>query len=202
MHLNLVICEWVLFIFRFGFSICFKGCCDKQSCESAAAPAAKAAAAAAKPAPKSAAKPAAEDDDDMDLFGEEEDEAAEEAATKARHERMALALKMKEEKEAASGKAKKEKEKVVEKSLVVLEVKPWEADTNLEEVWKKIVEYKQEGLTWGETFKLEPIAYGIMKLVMTATIVDELVLLDDVTENIEGMEEYVQSVTVASMNKI
>ena len=52
-------------------------------------------------------------------------------------------------------------------------------------VWNKIKEYSQEGLTWGEGFKLEPIAYGIKKLVMTATIVDSLVLLDDVTDNIE-----------------
>ena len=65
-----------------------------------------------------------------------------------------------------------------------------------------IKEYKQEGLSWGENFKLEPVAYGIMKLVMTCTIVDSLVLVDDVTENIEALEEHVQSCTVASMNKI
>jgi translation elongation factor EF-1beta len=97
---------------------------------------------------------------------------------------------------------KAEKVKAVEKSLLVLEVKPWEADTDLEMVWNKIKEYTQEGLAWGETFKLEPVAYGIKKLVMTATIVDSLVLMDDITENIEAIEEYVQSCTVASMNKI
>jgi hypothetical protein len=48
------------------------------------------------------------------------------AANDARAERMATALRLKEEKEAAEGKVKKEKAKVVEKSLVVLEVKPWE----------------------------------------------------------------------------
>ena len=42
-------------------------------------------------------------------------------------------------------------------------------------VWNKIKEYTQEGLTWGETFKLEPVAFGIKKLVMTASIVDSLV---------------------------
>ena len=55
---------------------------------------------------------------------------------------------------------------------------------------------------WGENFKLEPVAFGIKKLVMTCTIVDSLVLLDDVTENIEKLEDFVQSVTIASMNKI
>ena len=69
-------------------------------------------------------------------------------------------------------------------------------------MWHKIKEYQQEGLSWGESFKLEPIAYGVKKLVMTCTIVDSLVLLDDVTENIEKLEEFVQSVTIASMNKI
>jgi len=114
---------------------------------------------------------------------------------------MAQALKLKEEADAK--KEKKEKEKPVEKSLIVLDVKPWEADTDLKMVWEKIVSGKeQEGLKWGETFKLEPVAYGIKKLVMTCTIVDALVLLDDITEYIESMEEYVQSVNIASMNKI
>jgi hypothetical protein len=96
-----------------------------------AAPAAKAAAPAK--APVQAATPAkkVEEDDDFDnMFADEEEETAEEkAANAARHERMAQALKLKEEKEAKEGKVKKEKAKVVEKSLVVLEVKPWEGIT-------------------------------------------------------------------------
>ena len=58
-------------------------------------------------------------------------------------------------------------------------------NSDLEMVWNKIKEYQQEGLAWGESFKLEPVAYGIKKLVMTVTIVDSLVVLDDITENIE-----------------
>eukprot|EP01036_Dinobryon_divergens_P029803 gene29803-38955_t len=169
------------------------------------------------PAASSSAKPAkkaAADDDDMDLFGDDDDEvkaevlnedgetAEEAAATKARRERMEQARKLKEQKDAQDGKVKKEKAKPAEKSLVVLDVKPWEADTDLEMVWNKIKEYQQEGLSWGESFKLEPVAYGIKKLVMTVTIVDSLVVLDDITENIEALEEFVQSVTIASMNKI
>ena len=138
---------------------------------------------------------------DMEL-NEDGENAEEAAATKARHQRMEQARKLKEEKDAKDGKVKKEKEKGVEKSLVVLEVKPWEADTDLKKVWELIKEYKQDGLSWGESYKLEPVAYGIMKLVMTCTIVDSLVLMDDITENIEKLEDYVQSVTVASMNKI
>ena len=47
---------------------------------------------------------------------------------------MALAKQLKDEKDAKDGKSNAKKDKPVEKSLVVLEVKPWEADTNLEEV--------------------------------------------------------------------
>ena len=66
--------------------------------------------------------------DDEDL-NEEGENATEAAATKARHERMELARKLKEEKDAKDGKVKKDKEKPAEKSLIVLDVKPWEADT-------------------------------------------------------------------------
>ena len=153
---------------------------------------------AAAPAP--AAKKA--DDDMGNMFDEDDDLTEEEkAATAARRARMEQARKLKEQADAAKGgKAKKEKE--AEKSLVVLEVKPWEADTDLEALWKEIIKFEKEGLTWGQTFKLEPVAYGIKKLVLTCSIVDALVLMDDVTENIEAMEDYVQSVEVASMNKI
>jgi elongation factor 1-beta len=148
----------------------------------------------------SASKPA----DDFNIFEADDDDATEEekAATKARQERMALARKLKEEKDAKDGK-KKDKQKEAEKSLVVLEVKPWEADTDLEGLWKQIVtEKQQDGLTWGANFKLEPVAYGIKKLVLTATIIDAKVVLDDITEYIESFDQFVQSVEIASMNKI
>jgi elongation factor 1-beta len=158
---------------------------------------------AATDAAPAAAPTSAKKEDDMSLFDDDDDEDEEtRAATKARQERMALAKKLKEDKDAASGKVKKDKEKPVEKSLVVLEVKPWEADTDLKMVWGLIKEFQQEGLTWGESYKLEPVAYGIMKLVMTCSIVDSLVLMDDITDKIESLEDYVQSVQVASMNKI
>jgi translation elongation factor EF-1beta len=169
----------------------------------------KSAAPAVAESTKKAAPTEAKNDDFDDLFGDDDvndegETAAEAAATEARHARMEAARKLKEEKEAKdnAGKAKKEKVKAVEKSLVVLEVKPWEADTDLEAVWNLIIQYKQEGLAWGQSFKLEPVAYGIKKLVLTCTIVDSLVVMDDITENIEKLEDFVQSVQVASMNKI
>ena len=136
----------------------------------------------------------------MEDLNEDGETAAEAAATKARRERMEQARKLKEAADAKAGKKKKEKE--AEKSLVVLEIKPWEADTDLEMVWNEIKKHQQEGLSWGEKFELQPVAFGIKKLVMTCTIVDSLVLMDDITDAIEALEDYVQSVQVASMNKI
>lgn len=97
---------------------------------------------------------------------------------------------------------KREKIKEAEKSLVVLEVKPWDETINLVELWEIIVQYQQDGLSWGETYRLEPVVAEINKLVMTCTIVDNLVLLDDITEEIEALEDYVQSVDIVSMNKL
>ena len=139
-------------------------------------------------------------DDALEDLNEDGETAAEAAATKARRERMEQARKLKEAADAKAGKKKKEKE--AEKSLVVLEIKPWEADTDLEMVWNEIRKHQQEGLSWGEKFELQPVAFGIKKLVMTCTIVDSLVLMDDITDAIEALEDYVQSVQVASMNKI
>jgi elongation factor 1-beta len=156
----------------------------------AAKPAAKAAPAPKKEAPKEAPKKEEEDDDD-DLFGDDDDEEDEEEAKAAAAKRA--------EKAAA---AKKEKKKPVERSQVVIEVKPWEAETDLEELAVKIKATKIEGLSWGEGHKLVPVAFGIKKLLVQCIIVDDLVLLDDVTDAIEQFEDYVQSVDVASMNKM
>ncbi|ETN11618.1 hypothetical protein PPTG_10455 [Phytophthora nicotianae INRA-310] len=161
----------------------------------AAAKPAKKAAPAKKEAPKKAApapkKVEEEDDDDDDLFGDDDDEEEDEAA-------KALAAKRAE----AAKAAKKEKKKPVERSQVVIEVKPWEAETDLEELAAKIKALPVEGLTWGEGHKLVPVAFGIKKLLVQCVIIDDLVLLDDITDAIEGFEDYVQSVDVASMNKL
>ena len=94
-----------------------------------------------------------------DMFGgddEERDEdgetAAEAAATVARQARMAAAKKLKDDKDAADGKSGAKKEKPAEKSLVVLEVKPWEADTNLEAVRHSREKAENNRLSFVSTF--------------------------------------------------
>ncbi|ETV76085.1 hypothetical protein H257_09629 [Aphanomyces astaci] len=170
-----------------------KGAKPMKAAAVVAAPA-KAAVAAKPSAPKAstpkAKKPA--DDDDDDLFGDDDDDEEAEAAAKEAAKKRADAAKA----------GKKEKAKPVERSQVVIEVKPWEAETDLLDLAAKIKALQINGLTWGEGHKLVPVAYGIKKLLVQCIIVDDLVLLDDITDAIEAFEDYVQSVDVASMNKV
>jgi translation elongation factor EF-1beta len=108
-----------------------------------------------------------EDDDDLDLFGsDDEDDAA-----------AAEALK----KKAAEAKAKKDKPKkvVIAKSLVLFEVKPYEAETKMEDMAKEILKITMDGLWWKTEWKTEPIAYGVEKLIIGCTVEDEKVSVDD-----------------------
>jgi elongation factor 1-beta len=66
-------------------------------------------------------------------------------------------------KAAAAGKVVKH---VVAKSLIIWEVKPWEEETNLDDLAKKILDIKIDGLEWKTEYKKEPVAYGIFKLVI------------------------------------
>ncbi len=104
--------------------------------------------AAAKPAKK------AEADDELDLFGDSDEEAPAPSDAKAARAAAAAAAK-----EAAD--KKKKKEKPPAKSLVTLVVKPWEADTNLDELFKLITATEKDGLTWGTACEKEPVAYVI-----------------------------------------
>lgn len=81
-------------------------------------------------------------------------------------------------KAAAAGKDKKKE--VIAKSLIVWEVKPWEAETNLDELAKLILAIDMDGLEWKTEYKKEPIAYGVYKLVIGAVVEDVKVSTDDI----------------------
>jgi translation elongation factor EF-1beta len=102
-------------------------------------------------------------------------------------------------KAAAVGKVVKH---VVAKSLIIWEVKPWEEETNLDDLAKKILDIKIDGLEWKTEYKKEPVAYGIFKLVIGAVVEDEKVSTDDIAETIQGFEDMVQSVDIAAFNKL
>ena len=131
-------------------------------------------------------KAAPKEEDEMDLFRSDEDDAE-----------------AKEElKKAAEASKKPKKAPPIAKSLVIWEVKPYDADTDLDALGKKIIsDVTMDGLAWKTEFKLEPVAFGIKKIIIGAAIEDAKVSTDDIQEEIEDMEE-VQSVDIAAFNKL
>ncbi|KAL8273921.1 hypothetical protein Esti_002244 [Eimeria stiedai] len=124
---------------------------------------------------KGASPPAAaEPKEDIDLFGD----AAEE--DKEALKRLAVAKK-----------SEKKKKEVVNKSMLVIEIKPNSSETSLDEIAAQVRKIHMEGLTWGENVKKVPIAYGLYKLQVQCVIVDDLVNTELITDTIEeiGMTE-------------
>merc|ERR1711915_958794 len=151
-------------------------------------------AAPVKTVPQAAAAPAEEsDDDDVDLFGSDDDEEDAEAE-RIKAERVAAYNKKKEEKESKKG-------KVIAKSNIIMDIKPWDDETDMKELEAAIRSISMDGLLWG-TGKLVEIGYGIKKLQITCVIVDDLVMMDDLEEQIIGFEDFVQSMDIVAFNKI
>merc|ERR1719477_576637 len=130
-----------------------------------------------------------EDDDDVDLFGSDDEEEDAEAA-RVREER----LKAYAEKKAA-------KPGPIAKSSVLLDCKPWDDETDMAAMEAEIRKISMDGLTWGAA-KLQPVGYGIEKLSILCTVEDEKVSIDELSETITEIEDYVQSVDIAAFNKI
>ncbi|XP_073103513.1 elongation factor 1-delta 1 [Elaeis guineensis] len=127
-----------------------------------------------------------DDDDDVDLFGEETEEEK-----KAAEERAAAVK--------ASGKKKESG-----KSSVLLDVKPWDDETDMQKLEEAVRSVQMEGLLWGAS-KLAPVGYGIKKLQIMMTIVDDLVSVDSLIEDhllVEPANEYIQSCDIVAFNKI
>ncbi|KAK8962411.1 hypothetical protein KSP40_PGU011331 [Platanthera guangdongensis] len=127
-----------------------------------------------------------DDDDDVDLFGEETEEEKKAA------EDRAAAVK-------ASGKKKESG-----KSSVLLDVKPWDDETDMQKLEAAVRSVKLEGLLWGAS-KLVAVGYGIKKLQIMMTIVDDLVSVDSLIEDYltaEPANEHIQSCDIVAFNKI
>ncbi|XP_010288584.1 PREDICTED: elongation factor 1-delta isoform X3 [Phaethon lepturus] len=137
-------------------------------------------------------KPAAaeeDDDDDIDLFGSDDDEEDQEAA-KVREERL---------RQYAEKKAKKPG--LIAKSSILLDVKPWDDETDMAKVEECVRSIHMDGLVWGAS-KLVPVGYGIKKLQIQCVVEDDKVGTDILEEEITKFEDYVQSVDIAAFNKI
>ena len=136
-----------------------------------------------------------------DLFGDEDSD--EEAAAEARdHAAMLRGKAFEAKKKAAAEAAGKVAPEA--KSLILWEVKPVDDETDLDALAKRILAITNEkgGLHWKTEYKKAPIAFGIFKLIIGATIYDNLVSTDDVQEQIEEMDDMVQSVDIQSFNKL
>jgi len=148
--------------------------------------AAAAAAAPARPAKKVVEEE--EDDDDFDMFGSD-DEVDEEAEAE------------KQRRLAAYAEKKAKKPALIAKSNVILDVKPWDDETDLVAMEAEIRKIETEGLLWGKADR-KPVAFGVFKLVICAVVEDDKVSVDWMEEQITNLEDYVQSVDVAAFQKI
>lgn len=129
-----------------------------------------------------------DDDDDVDLFGSDEEDDAE-------------AQRIREERVAAYAAKKSKKPTLIAKSSVLLDVKPWDDETDMKKMEESVRTIVWDGLVWGAA-KLVPVGYGINKLQIVCVIEDEKISTDDLTEKIEEFEDFVQSVDIAAFNKV
>ncbi|XP_028161645.1 elongation factor 1-beta' [Ostrinia furnacalis] len=138
-------------------------------------------------APAPAAKD--DDDDDVDLFGSGDEEEDAEAA------------RIREERLKAYADKKSKKPALIAKSSIILDVKPWDDETDMKEMENQVRTIEMDGLLWGAS-KLVPVGYGINKLQIMCVIEDDKVSVDLLTEKIQEFEDFVQSVDIAAFNKI
>lgn len=131
-----------------------------------------------------------ENDSDFDLFGSDGEEEKDEEAARVREERL-----------KAYAEKKSKKPGPIAKSSVLLDVKPWDDETDMKAMEEVVRTVTMEGLVWGAS-KLTPLAFGINKLSLLCTVEDEKVSVDDLIEKICLFEDFVQSVDIAAFNKI
>ena len=130
--------------------------------------------------------------EDFDAFGDDDKENEEKTEEQeSREEKMNI---MKEAEERLAMKGAKQR------TLVSIEIKPWDVDQDLISLWKKVTTtVVQDGLKWGEKCILVPVAFGIKKIQCSFTMgVNNS--SDTILEEIESLEDEVQSVEITSMN--
>ena len=136
-----------------------------------------------------AAAAAKDDDDDVDLFGSDEEEDDEEKK------------RITEERLKAYHEKKSKKPALIAKTSVLLDVKPWDDETDMDAMLAAVKTIEMEGPVWGAN-KLVPVGYGIQKLQVMCVVEDAKVSIDELQEKIADFEDFVQSVDVAAMNKV
>lgn len=79
---------------------------------------------------------------------------------------------------------------MIAKSNVILDVKPWDDETDMQKLEQLVRKISCDGLLWGAA-KLVPLAYGIRKLQISCVVEDEKVSIDWLQDEIISNEEYV-----------
>jgi len=129
-----------------------------------------------------------DDDDDFELFDDKEEDEEE-------RERI------KQERVEAYEKRKANKPVLIAKSNIILDVKPWDDETDMVKLEECVRSIEMDGLLWGNS-KLVPVGYGIKKLQISCVVEDDKVSTEDLEEKICSFEDYIQSMDIAAFNKI
>ena len=127
-------------------------------------------------------------EEDVDLFASDDEEDEEKK-------------RITEERLKAYAEKKSKKPAVIAKTSVLLDVKPWDDETDMNKMLESVKSIQMEGLIWGAN-KLVPVGYGIKKLQIMCVVEDAKVSIDELQEKISDFEDFVQSVDVAAMNKV
>lgn len=80
---------------------------------------------------------------------------------------------------------------LIAKSNIILDVKPWDDETDMSKMEEEVRKITTDGLLWGAA-KLVPLAYGIKKLQISSVVEDDKVSVDWLQEQIEALEDYVR----------
>lgn len=171
-----------------------------------------------------------DDDDDVDLFGSDSEEESADAA-KIREERLAAYNAKKSKSRASNNKLSVHsfsKIVIVFQNQCWLQSQTsfwtWSHGmmTQTWRRWRKLCEKSKLTASFGELViwtdfragrlclscifvfvaKLVPLAYGIHKLQISCVVEDEKVSVDWLQEQIEAVEDFVQSVDIAAFNKV
>ncbi|PNF22258.1 Elongation factor 1-delta [Cryptotermes secundus] len=130
-----------------------------------------------------------DEDENVDLFGSDSEEESDDAK------------KLKEARLTAYTARKAKKPAFIPKSNIILDVKPWDDETDMKLLEEAVRAVSIDGLLWGAS-KLVPLAYGIHKLQILCVVEDDKVSVDWLQETLEAIEDYVQSVDIAAFNKV
>lgn len=91
---------------------------------------------------------------------------------------------------AAYAEKKAKKPALIAKSNIILDVKPWDDETDMEALEASVRSITMDGLLWGAS-KFVPVGYGIRKLQISCVVEDDKVSTDDLEDQICAFEDYV-----------